>query len=144
MRSLETPLVHVTLRLSQLTSPETALSGRAVCIATECKDAKIKIEQHDLRLGVWVNYEDHGSWKWKHWGCVTGAQIANMREYLLDQATNEYQWGALDGYDGEEKNSLARHPDLQEKVRRVITQGYIDPEDWNGVRFPIFRNMSLF
>jgi hypothetical protein len=25
------------------------------------------------------------------------------------------------------------HPDLQEKVKRVITQGFIDPEDFNGV-----------
>jgi hypothetical protein len=27
------------------------------------------------------------------------------------------------------------HPDLQEKVKRVITQGFIDPEDFNGVSY---------
>ena len=25
------------------------------------------------------------------------------------------------------------HPDLQEKVRRCVNQGFIDPEDFNGV-----------
>jgi len=45
----------------------------------------------------------------------------------------------LDGFDGDEKNSLDKHPDLQEKVKRVITQGFIDPEDWNGV-MPIFKS----
>ena len=39
----------------------------------------------------------------------------------------------LDGYDDEDKGSLHDRPDLQEKVRRVITQGHIDPEDWRGV-----------
>jgi hypothetical protein len=58
-----------------------------------------------------------------------------LRNFLEDPARpGVYRWDYLDGYDGEEKNSLERHPDLQEKVRRVITQGYIDPEDFNGVR----------
>jgi len=39
----------------------------------------------------------------------------------------------LDGYEGDDPSSLAHHPDLQAKVRRVIIQGYIDPEDFNGV-----------
>lgn len=25
------------------------------------------------------------------------------------------------------------HPDVREKIQRVITQGHIDPEDFNGV-----------
>lgn len=44
-----------------------------------------------------------------------------------------YNWDFLDGYEGDEKNSLDKRPELQAKVRRVIMQGYIDPEDWNGV-----------
>lgn len=57
-----------------------------------------------------------------------------MRTYLEDPTNpGTYRWDALDGYEGEEKNSLDHHPKLQEKVRRVITQGFIDPEDWNGV-----------
>lgn len=79
-------------------------------------------------------------------GCVTGAQIKHMRDYLLDPATDEYRWDALDGYDsgGAEKNSLEKHPDLQEKVRRVIEQGFIDPEDWNGVSFPFLPIIYSF
>lgn len=61
-----------------------------------------------------------------------------MRNYLEDPAKpGTYRWDFLDGYDGDEKNSLAKHPDLQEKVRRVVTQGFIDPEDWNGVSIRI-------
>jgi hypothetical protein len=57
-----------------------------------------------------------------------------MRENLADPDNpGSYRWDMLDGYDGDDKNSLERHPDLQEKVRRVITQGFIDPEDFNGV-----------
>jgi hypothetical protein len=53
---------------------------------------------------------------------------------MLDPAgTGNYQWDRLDGYDSGDRGSLDAHPDLQEKVRRVITQGYIDPEDFNGV-----------
>jgi hypothetical protein len=57
-----------------------------------------------------------------------------MRTYLEDPRNlGNYRWDALDGYEGEEKHSLENHPKLQEKVRRVITQGFIDPEDFNGV-----------
>jgi hypothetical protein len=57
-----------------------------------------------------------------------------MRDNLEDpNQPGVYRWDFLDGYDGGEKHSLDHHPDLQEKVRRVVTQGFIDPEDWNGV-----------
>jgi hypothetical protein len=60
--------------------------------------------------------------------------LQNIRQALEDPANpGTYRWDYLDGYEGGEKNSLDRHPDLQEKVRRVITQGFIDPEDFNGV-----------
>lgn len=68
-------------------------------------------------------------------GCVTGYQLQNLRNKLVDpENPGVYRWDFLDGYEGDEKNSLDKHPDLQEKVRRVITQGYIDPQDFNGVR----------
>lgn len=41
----------------------------------------------------------------------------------------------LDGFESGDKNSLDKKPQLQEKVRRCITQGFIDPEDYNGVSF---------
>ncbi|TVY33589.1 PARP-type zinc finger-containing protein, partial [Lachnellula subtilissima] len=112
---------------------ETATTGRATCVATECKKNGVKIEKDDLRFGVWVEINGNGSFRWKHWGCVTGAQIQNMREKLEDpDDPGTYRWDFLDGYDSGEKNSIDRFPDLQEKVRRVITQGFIDPEDFNG------------
>jgi hypothetical protein len=118
---------------------ETASSGRAVCHATECKNAKVKIGKDELRFGVWVPFQESGSFHWKHWGCVSGKQLQNIREYLENpNKPGEYRFDYLDGYDGEEKNSLDRHPDLQEKVRRVIHQGFIDPEDWNGVSAPLY------
>lgn len=27
----------------------------------------------------------------------------------------------------------SNHPDVREKIQRVVTQGHIDPEDFNGV-----------
>lgn len=63
---------------------------------------------------------------------MTGAQLLNMRNYL-GKPDGTYQWDALDGYEGGEKNSLDHHPDLQEKVRDAITNGFIDPDDFNGV-----------
>ena len=67
-------------------------------------------------------------------GCVTGKQIENLRKYLEDpNQPGIYRWDFMDGYDEDGKSGLASKPDLQEKVRRVVTQGHIDPEDWNGV-----------
>lgn len=87
---------------------------------------------------------------WRHWyvfisfqstlilivarGCVTGRILEGLRTYLADEGKpGTYRWDALDGYEGGEKNSLDKHPDLQAKVRRCITQGFIDHEDFNGV-----------
>lgn len=67
-------------------------------------------------------------------GCVSGFQIEKIRNALEDpENPGVYRWDFLDGYEGDEKNSLDKHPELQDKVRRVITQGFIDPEDFNGV-----------
>ncbi|CAG8978181.1 hypothetical protein HYALB_00013172 [Hymenoscyphus albidus] len=115
--------------------PKTASSGCAVCKATDCNKIKIKIGKDELRFGVWVETRDYASWAWKHWGCMTGKQLQNLRNYLqVEGQPGTYDWDKLDGYDGHdtEKNSLDHHPDLQEKVRRVVTQGFIDPEDFNG------------
>lgn len=68
-------------------------------------------------------------------GCVTGKQLQHVRENLeVPGQPGTYDFDRLDGFDSPgEKNSLNNHPDLQEKVRRVIIQGFIDPEDFNGV-----------
>jgi hypothetical protein len=117
-------------------SPEVARLGQAGCKATECKKAGIKINKGELRLGTWVEIQNHGGWQWRHWGCVTGKQLQNLREYLEDEARpGTYRWDFFDGYDDEGVSGLVNHPDLQEKVKRVITQGFIDPEDFNGVSY---------
>jgi hypothetical protein len=46
---------------------ETAVSGRSVCRATECKKNEIKIEKDELRMGTWVEFKERGGWQWKHW-----------------------------------------------------------------------------
>jgi hypothetical protein len=56
-----------------------------------------------------------------------------MREYLDSEGTGNYEWDRLDGYDDEGKGGLVGWPEYQEKVRKVVTQGFIDPEDFNGV-----------
>lgn len=122
------------LEESYLPNTELSSSNRAVCQATDCKTAKTKIEKGVLRMGTWVTYEDTGSWKWRHWGCITGKVLQNIRSGIADPNNpGQYLWDWLDGYDGEDKNGLQGSPDLQAKVRRVITQGFIDPEDWRGV-----------
>jgi hypothetical protein len=61
--------------------------------------------------------------------------LQNIREYMADpEKPGEYLWDRLDGYEGEEHNCLDKSPDLQEKVKLAITQGFIDPDDFNGVR----------
>ncbi|KHJ35347.1 putative zf-parp type zinc finger protein [Erysiphe necator] len=113
---------------------EVASSGRAGCQSTDCKKAGTKIGKGELRLGTWVDIPDRGgSWRWRHWGCVTGKILQNIRNTLDHNGSGDYTWDALDGYYGaDEKSSLEHFPDLQDKVRRVVTQGYIDSEDFKG------------
>ncbi|TGO57966.1 hypothetical protein BCON_0060g00400 [Botryotinia convoluta] len=110
---------------------ELATTARAGCQNKECKDSGIKIQKNELRLGTWVEIQEHGGWQWKHWGCVTGKQLENMRNYLED-GKGGYMFDKMDGYNDGGKGSLDDHPEMQEKVRRVVMQGFIDPEDWKG------------
>ncbi|TGO24087.1 hypothetical protein BPAE_0112g00050 [Botrytis paeoniae] len=110
---------------------ELATTARAGCQNKECKDSGIKIQKNELRLGTWVEIQEHGGWQWKHWGCVTGKQLENMRNYLED-GKGGYMFDKMDGYNDGGKGSLDDHPEMQEKVRRVVIQGFIDPEDWKG------------
>ncbi|ATZ53018.1 hypothetical protein BCIN_08g06320 [Botrytis cinerea B05.10] len=110
---------------------ELATTARAGCQNKECKDAGVKIQKNELRLGTWVEIQEHGGWQWKHWGCVTGKQLENMRNYLEDNKGG-YMFDKMDGYNDGGKGSLDDHPEMQEKVRRVVIQGFIDPEDWKG------------
>ncbi|KAL2129067.1 hypothetical protein VTI74DRAFT_8282 [Chaetomium olivicolor] len=107
---------------------EISPNNRAGCKEKVCKDGKVKIKKGELRLGVWVEIPDgRASWQWRHWGCVSGEQCTNMQKKLGKDSSGEYRWDMLDGWE-----ELQEHPDAVEKVKRVITQGHIDPEDFNG------------
>ncbi|KAK4136964.1 zf-PARP-domain-containing protein, partial [Trichocladium antarcticum] len=107
---------------------ELAPSNRAGCKDAVCKKAGEKIKKGEMRLGVWVEFQDRGSWTWRHWGCVSGEQVTNMQSKIGKGSDGEYQWDMLDGWE-----ELEDHPDIIAKVQRVIKQGHIDPEDFNGV-----------
>jgi hypothetical protein len=79
-------------------------------------------------------------------GCVSGLVIKNIRDAISKGEDDDYAWDAIDGYDELESVSCEphialcllltsdrAHPDIQEKIRRVIKQGHIDPKDFNGV-----------
>ncbi|KAF4947550.1 hypothetical protein FGADI_10333 [Fusarium gaditjirri] len=105
---------------------ELSPNNRATCKDTECKKNGDKVTKGTLRFGSYVIIKEHGSWSWKHWGCVSGQQLENVRE-LCQQGDGSFDCDLIDGYD-----ELVEHPDVQEKVRRCINQGFIDPEDFKG------------
>lgn len=105
---------------------EVSPNNRAVCKDSICKGNQEKITKGDIRFGSWVEIKEHGSWSWKHWGCVSGAQLVAVQE-LCESGDGKYDFEAIDGYD-----ELGAHPDIQEKIRRCVEQGHIDPEDFKG------------
>ncbi|TLD07750.1 hypothetical protein PgNI_10759 [Pyricularia grisea] len=107
---------------------ELSPNNRANCSDTVCKAAADKCTKGTLRFGTWfvLPQSDHGSWKWKHWGCVSGFQLCNVRDAVQEEE-GKFNWDLLDGYD-----ELSDHPDLQAKIRRCVEQGHIDPEDFRG------------
>ncbi|KAF5600040.1 UVSB PI-3 kinase [Fusarium pseudoanthophilum] len=105
---------------------ELSPNNRATCKDTECKKNGDKVTKGTLRFGTYVVIQEHGGWTWKHWGCVSGQQLENVRE-LCQQGDGSFDCDLIDGYD-----ELVDHPEVQEKVRRCINQGFIDPEDFKG------------
>ncbi|KAL7962623.1 hypothetical protein V8C34DRAFT_269340 [Trichoderma compactum] len=104
---------------------EISPNNRAGCNDTVCKKQGAKIFKNEIRLGTWVEIQDRGSWKWKHWGCVSGSQIAGLQESCGGDPDN-YDFNAIDGFD--ELND----EDIKEKIRRCVKQGHIDAEDFKG------------
>ncbi|KAF5567630.1 UVSB PI-3 kinase [Fusarium napiforme] len=116
--SIKRKFAHIALELSP--------NNRATCKDTECKKNGDKVTKGTLRFGTYVVIQEHGGWTWKHWGCVSGQQLENVRE-LCQQGDGSFDCDLIDGYD-----ELVDHPEVQEKVRRCINQGFIDPEDFKG------------
>ncbi|AEO54679.1 hypothetical protein MYCTH_2297494 [Thermothelomyces thermophilus ATCC 42464] len=108
---------------------EISPSGRAGCQVSACKKEGKKIAKGELRLGSWVEYreQDRGGWQWRHWGCVSGEQVVHIQQKIGKDSNGEYRWDAIDGWE-----DLEDRPDIREKIKRVIRQGHIDPEDFNG------------
>ncbi|EMC92692.1 hypothetical protein BAUCODRAFT_37597 [Baudoinia panamericana UAMH 10762] len=98
---------------------EIASGGRAGCQATKCKKEGVKINKGEIRQGVFVTINEHQSWKWRHWGCVTPEVIHNWKD------TSD---GDMDRVDGFEELP----DDVKDKVRRAFEQGHVDDDDWNG------------
>ncbi|MCJ1396933.1 hypothetical protein MMC11_000125 [Xylographa trunciseda] len=96
---------------------EYALSGRAGCKATECKKQGIKIDKGELRHGTFLEIQEHQSWAWKHWGCVTPVQIASLKKDI--EGNLDY----LDGYEDLNDEDKA-------KVRQALAEGHVADEDW--------------
>ncbi|PFH56084.1 hypothetical protein XA68_17079 [Ophiocordyceps unilateralis] len=105
---------------------EVSPNNRAVCKDTVCKANQEKITKGEIRFGSWVEVKEHGSWSWKHWGCVSGAQMVAVQE-LCDSGDGKYDFDAIDGYD-----ELSDHADIREKISRCIQQGHVDAEDFKG------------
>ncbi|KAK1990999.1 zf-PARP-domain-containing protein, partial [Colletotrichum falcatum] len=105
---------------------EVSPNNRAGCTDGVCKKAASKCVKGSLRFGTWTTIMEHESWKWKHWGCVSGEQMAHVRD-ICQKADGTFDFDAFDGYD-----ELGDHPDLQEKIRKAVEQGHVDPADFNG------------
>jgi serine/threonine-protein kinase ATR len=122
---------------------EVSPNNRAGCKDKVCKEAGVKITKGEIRFGSWVEIKEHGSWAWKHWGCVSGAQMLNLHEFC-DKGDGTFDFDLIDGYDEMRQvgptppccvlalTCPSTHPELQEKVRRCVEQSHIDPEDFKG------------
>ncbi|KAH0495667.1 hypothetical protein TgHK011_009202 [Trichoderma gracile] len=104
---------------------EISPNKRAGCTDTVCKQGEVKIQKGELRFGSWTIIREHGSWRWKHWGCVSGSQLVNLQEACGGDPDN-LDFDAIDGFDE------LQDEELKEKVKRCVRQGHIDPEDFNG------------
>ncbi|KAK4971137.1 hypothetical protein LTR66_011511 [Elasticomyces elasticus] len=96
---------------------ELANSNRAGCQRAECKKEAIKIQKGELRQGTLIEIQEHQSWKYRHWGCVTPAVIQNMQEL------SGGDMDLVDGYDELPEES-------QHKVRTALEMGHVADEDW--------------
>ncbi|PHH59165.1 hypothetical protein CDD82_2535 [Ophiocordyceps australis] len=104
---------------------EKSKNSRAGCKDNVCKSNQVKILKDELRFGTWVDIQGNGSWSWKHWGCVSGAQLVSVQE-VCDKGDGEYDFDIIEGYDELSES------ELQEKVARCVKQGHIDAQDFKG------------
>ncbi|KAF1978667.1 zf-PARP-domain-containing protein, partial [Bimuria novae-zelandiae CBS 107.79] len=95
-------------------------NSRAGCTNSECNKAKVKIQKGELRFATQITVQEHTSWKYRHWGCVTPEVIQNWKE------ENEGDPELIDGYDELSAES-------KEKVDYALKNGHVHDDDWKGV-----------
>ncbi|KAI7952753.1 hypothetical protein MJO29_008384, partial [Puccinia striiformis f. sp. tritici] len=94
---------------------EYASSGRAKCNGRKpCHGTMIPKGQ--IRFGTWVTLHEHGSFKWRHWGCLTSPVLKNV--------SNELE-GKIEELDGFEE----LQPADQDKIKKAFEDGKVDPAD---------------
>ncbi|KAI9609803.1 hypothetical protein KEM48_002718 [Puccinia striiformis f. sp. tritici PST-130] len=64
----------------------------------------------------WVTLHEHGSFKWRHWGCLTSPVLKNV--------SNELE-GKIEELDGFEE----LQPADQDKIKKAFEDGKVDPAD---------------
>ena len=101
---------------------EISPSNRAACRREGCTWNGGKIAKGELRLAQEIQYvgRTFTGWAWRHWGCVSVVQIANIQTAIKSDE-GIYDWDRVKGYGG--------LGEQQEKFRSVIVQGHVDPED---------------
>ncbi|KAK5229285.1 hypothetical protein LTR47_007887 [Exophiala xenobiotica] len=106
---------------------EMAKTGRSGCQNSKCKNEGVKIEKGEFRFGTQAFINGHFTWVWKHWGCVTPLQIANLQSQVgpLEDFDDADLSAILDGYD-------EISPEAQEKVKYGLQNGHVADEDWKG------------
>jgi hypothetical protein len=65
---------------------EVSASNRAGCQDALCKAEGRKIEKGAMRFGTWVEIQEHGSWRWKHWYVIS--HPCSFAVFLLPQGTS--------------------------------------------------------
>lgn len=98
---------------------ELAPNQRATCKNTECKNAGVKILKGEVRFATMITINEHSSWTYKHWGCVTPKVIGNVKEYIAGDMS------MLDGFE-------ELPEDLQVEIEKAFEQGHVDDADWKG------------
>ncbi|KAI9876226.1 MAG: hypothetical protein M1830_006977 [Pleopsidium flavum] len=98
---------------------ELSSTNRAGCKNKECLDNGIKIQKGELRFGTQIEIQEHQTWHWRHWGCVTPKQLANLNDTIGGN------FNFLDGFDEITE-------EMQDKVTLALKEGHVDDHDWNG------------
>ncbi|KAL6704350.1 hypothetical protein ACN47E_008306 [Coniothyrium glycines] len=96
---------------------EASPNNRAGCKVGACKDNAVKIMKGELRFAVQITIQEHQSWQYRHWGCVTPQQISNLIE------TTDGDTDMVDGYD-------ELPAEFQEKIKYALENGHVADEDW--------------